>query len=59
MLPASRAGLVQKPLEVIYIKSKGKVIVDGPEDLQDILVNSVLSKFTQPDDEDFGRSSAD
>ncbi len=59
MLPASRTRLVRRPLEVIYIKSKGKVIVDGPEDLQDIVVNSVLSKFTQPDDEDFGRSSAD
>jgi len=40
---------IRRPAEVIYIKSKGKVIVDGPEVVRDVLV-SVLKDFTTEDD---------
>jgi len=40
---------LQRPAEVAYIKSKGKVILDGPADVIDVLL-SVLKTFTKSDD---------
>jgi len=40
---------IQRPAEVVFLKSKGKVLVDGPPDVVDVLIR-VLKTFTKPDD---------
>eukprot|EP00408_Alexandrium_pacificum_P066979 CAMPEP_0171169204 /NCGR_PEP_ID=MMETSP0790-20130122/8095_1 /TAXON_ID=2925 /ORGANISM="Alexandrium catenella, Strain OF101" /LENGTH=1128 /DNA_ID=CAMNT_0011634047 /DNA_START=66 /DNA_END=3452 /DNA_ORIENTATION=+ len=40
---------IRRPTEVIYIVSKGKVLVDGPHDLV-VLVVRLMKPWTQPDD---------
>ena len=41
--------LPQRPVEVVYIKKRGKVIVDGPEDAAEAVLRA-LKPFTRPDD---------
>lgn len=40
---------IRRPSEVVYIASKGKVIIDGPKDVMDVLLR-VLEAFTDSDD---------
>jgi len=40
---------MQRPAEVIFLKSKGKVVVDGPQDVVEALIRA-LKTFTKPDD---------
>jgi len=41
--------VLQRPTEVAYIKSKGKVVLDGPADVTEVL-HRVLKPFTKLDD---------
>lgn len=40
---------MQRPVEVIYIKRRGKVIVDGPDEAVEALLRAV-EPFTRNDD---------
>jgi len=40
---------MRRPAEVVYLKRKGKIVVDGPQDVVDAIIR-VLKNFTKPDD---------
>jgi hypothetical protein len=40
---------IRRPAEVLYIKSKGKVIIDGPSDVVEALIRAI-KPLTKPDD---------
>lgn len=40
---------IQRPAEVVYLKNRGKVVVDGPPDVVEALLRA-LKTFTKPDD---------
>jgi len=40
---------MQRPVEVVYLKGKGKVIVDGPQEVVEAVLRA-LRPFTRPDD---------
>jgi len=40
---------MQRPVEVVYLKTKGKVIIDGPAEVVEA-VRRALKGFTRPDD---------
>jgi len=40
---------MQRPVEVVYLKGKGKVVVDGPQEAMDAVLRA-LRDFTRPDD---------
>merc|ERR1712194_621261 len=42
-------GRMKRPTEVIFLKRKNKVVVDGPQDVVDALIRA-LKTFTKPDD---------
>jgi len=40
---------IQRPAEVVYLKNRGKVVVDGPQEVVEALLRA-LKTFTKPDD---------